>query len=755
MQPVPRTRRTPQNTQHTYSLGRRIYDVKTYPVQSPQGATILIYGHENGVTLIWRGGRRLKPPKRPSSEKQNGTNLENAVMVIDSDDEASSSVAFVDKPEFVDTPTTDAPVPEITQTLDLALGTAVLHVAVLPMPATAAEDAAWNGASILKSKIVFAVACATSDVYVITLPLTPPSHESKARPELRKSLMAGNAGTGAWGETLTLLTGPARPCGGLAITLVRHKPGSRSRSTERPAGQAAPATRVIAAAHSREASGILRLWDVALDAKPGNVNRVEPFQTEYLPSPLSSIAFNPTHTTQLLTVTSSQAARIYDYATAALPSEDASEGPFPTQGSWLLSLYPPFARGPSMSTTRKPIVAAEWIANGRAVLVLLADGQWGIWDIDGASPSAGGTTGTGSLFSKATAGLRGSAITSFSVSGHLEGTSPLRNPGTQKSSTAPGATGDFVPMTPHARREAITSATAGGPERLATVRGGIAVAQLAPQGTGPGEESAVLWLGGTDPVVSVIPVISRFWDSQLRRATGGGVNLWSGAQPTRMLRLADLGAGLLGERCTGAAAIPKSGQAAGTSGSSTVKDGNGNPAEGLPIEVLIQGESRLVVVHESEDASSLTSRLLGARRKPRADLGPTRAILAYPRPDQPAGSNNVSFNLSIAQPRPRKTGGLFQARPLSSSAKGSFDQSMDVAPSTEVPDEPPSAPSSQQGLMFINDLSFAADQPDDELEAESRDIEQELLDVMEIDRELAQMNREWERGTKRVFFEED
>ncbi|KAL2151135.1 hypothetical protein VTH82DRAFT_6233 [Thermothelomyces myriococcoides] len=703
-----------------YSLGRRIYDVKTYPVQSPQGATILLYGHENGVTVVWRGGRALKPPKQSTSEKQNGANLENAVMVIDSDDETSSPAAFVDKPEFLDAPTTDAPVPEITQTLDLALGTAVLHVAVLPMPATSADDAAWNGADILKTKIIFAVTCATTDVYVITLPLTPPSHESKARPELRKNLLAGNAGTGVWGETLTLLTGPSRPCGGLAITLVRPKPGSRSRSTERPAGQAAQATRVIVAAHSREASGVLRLWDVALDAKPGNVNRVEPFQTEYLPSPLSSLAFNPTHTTQLLAVSSSQAARIYDYATAALPSDDTSEGPFPTQGSWLLSLYAPFARGPSMSTTRKPIVGAEWIANGRAILVLLADGQWGIWDIDGASPSAGGT-GTGSLFSRATAGLRGSAITNFSVSGHLEGT-----------------------------------------KRLATVRGGIAVAQLAAQGTGPGEESAVLWIGGTDPVVSVIPVISRFWDSQLRRAAGGGVNLWSGAQPTRMIRLTDLGAGLLGERCTGAVAIPKTNQAvaAPTNGSSVAKEGNGNRSEGLPIEVLVQGESRLVVVHESEDAGSLTSRLLGARRKPRADLGPTRAILAYPSPDQPPSSNNVSFNVSFSQPRSRKTGGLFQTRPRpsssSSSAKGaSFDQSMNVLPSTEVPDETQSAPSSQQGLMFINDLSFAADQPNDELEVESRDIEQELRDVMEIDRELAQMSREWERGTKRVFFEED
>jgi hypothetical protein len=37
---------------------------------------------------------------------------------------------------------------------------------------------------------------------------------------------------------------------------------------------------------------------------------------------------------------------------------------------------------------------------------------------------------------------------------------------------------------------------------------------------------------------------------------------------------------------------------------------------------------------------------------------------------------------------------------------------------------------------------------------EGRDIEQELMDIMEIDRELEQLEHERERGRKRVFFEE-
>ncbi|KAL2266696.1 hypothetical protein VTJ83DRAFT_6048 [Remersonia thermophila] len=745
MQAVPKTRRTPQNTQHTYSLHRRIYDVKTYPVRSPQGATILIYGHDNGITLVWRGGRRLKPPKKPVNDQRNGSSTEDSVVIVDSDDEASAAT-FVDKPEFEEQPTADAAVPDIVQTLDLALASAVAHIAVLPMPSCAADDVSWSGAKILASRMVFAVTCASSDVYVVTLPLTPPSHESKERPELRKNLLAGNAGTGAWGETLTLLAGPSRPCGGVAISLVKPKPGSRSRSAERPS-QAAPPARAIVAAHSREASGTLRLWDVTLDAKPGTTGRVDPFQTEYLPAPLSSISFNPGHLSQLLTVTPSQAVRIYDYAAAALPSDDASEGPFPAQGSWLLSLYPPFARGPSMSTARKPIVAAEWIAQGRAILALLADGQWGIWDVDGASPSAG----SNSLFSKANTGLRGSAITAFCVSGHLEGTSPLRNPAAQKS-TAP-APGELVPMTPHTRRDAMVSGLAGGLEKLAAVRGGISVARLPAQGTGPGEESAVLWLaGGVDPIVSVIPLVSRFWDSQLRRAVGGGVNLWSGAQPTRMIRLSDLGLGLFGERCTGAVALPKTARnpSAETNGASTTSKEHGSSHEGLPIEVLIQAESRLMFVHESDDAASLTTKLLGVRKKPRVEPGPTKAILAYTRGDKPI-SQNTSFELSFAQPhRPATNRSLF-ARAPSAARTTTPGVSFDTLPADEVVT---SAPSSQQGLMFINDLELAADQPDNEFEAEGRDIEQELMDIMEIDRELEQLEHERERGTKRVFFEE-
>lgn len=743
-----------------YNLNRRVHDVKTYPIQSPQGATILIYAYENGISLVWRGGRPLKRPKPNTNKgKQNGGSTDDAVMVIDSDDEtprkSSKSTVFVDKPEFEDAPTDElSSPPETVQTLDLALGTAALHVTVPPLAPSTAEDAAWAGSDILKERIVLAVACATNDVYVITLPLTPPSHESKARPELRKDLLAGVAGKGLWGETLTLLGGQTKKSDGVAMALVKQRQPNpeRSRSVDRSGGPQPPSpARVVVAACAAEASGVLRFWDVNLESKP-STGRIEPFQAEYLPSPLKSISFNPSHSTQLLAVDSPHAIRIYDYAAPSLP-EDISDGPFPTQGSWLLSLYPPFSQNMTMSTSRKPILDAAWVSHGCAVLALLADGQWGIWDIDGVAPSLPSGGGSGGLFGRYSSSIRGTGLTNFSASGYLEGTSALRNPGSQKSPAAPGS-GEFVPMTPHTRRDALASSASGAVEKLAAVRGGIEVLHAQPLRASIGPtmpECAVLWIASADPIVAVIPGVSRFWDAQLRRGVGGGVNLFSGAQPTRMIRLTDLGAGLLGERCTGIAAIARQNRDhhdAATSTGTPVNGENTNSAEGLPIDVVVKGESRLVVVRESEDGAPVPNRLLSARNKPRFIGRSASAIITYPRLEKPS---SVKFNLSVSRAGNRRASR--QRLPVA----GLFEPtSMDVLPSTEVDDDagpPPARPTRDTGLAFMQSLNVAADVADED-EAQERNVEAEILDIMEIDRELEEMENERQSGRKHVFFEE-
>ncbi|KAI0165163.1 hypothetical protein GGR52DRAFT_97496 [Hypoxylon sp. FL1284] len=751
---VPRVRRTAQNTQYTYNLTSRIHAVQTYPVLSPQGATILIYGHENGITIVWRGGRRFKPEAASESErgptsKQNGKPPPaDAVMIVDSDNEDTAQAngqPFVDKPQFEDSVDKDAPYPEITQTLDLEFGTAVLHLATLPITPCTAEDAPWAGADLLKEKIVFAASCATREVFLITLPLVPPSPKSKARAELQDELFVGKAGNGKWGEKLTPLHGQTKCSDGLAMTLVKFKSpteGNRSAERSRSASRAPP--RVIVAAHASDACGTLRLWDVPLEGSLKAAARIEPFQAEYLPKPLTSISFNPTHSTQLLCNASPDAVRIYDYALASMAPDDMSEGPFPSQGSWLVSFYPPFSRP---SSSRKPILAASWIAHGRAILVLLADGQWGIWDVDGVSPQGQGPA----LFGRPGSGIRGDALTEFNVSGYVEGTSPLRNPASQRVS---GGGSDFVPMTPHSRRDAL--AASFGPERLASVKGGIVVTSVPASATSTADESVALWIGGAEHVF-VIPGVLKFWDAQIRKGAGGGVNLFSGAQPTRMVRLNDLSVGLMGERCTGVGAIVRFSESSNGNGDATTVVPSGNE-EGLPVELLVRGETRLVVVRESETVvGTRIGGVVGRRSKRMSERGrENTAIVVYPPPQQPG---SVAYNLSVG-PRKKK-----------SSRWGADDSDNDENEKGEENGTPAPAPAPAPsmllparprggGLAFADNLNAAADaeQADDDYDDGAdggRDVEVEMLDIMEIDRQLDAMDGGRGRGRKKVIFDDN
>ncbi|KAM3566554.1 hypothetical protein ARSEF4850_000504 [Beauveria asiatica] len=696
---APRIRRTTQHTFFTYNLSRRIHDVQTYPTQSPQGAAILIYGHETGATVVWRGGRRFKPSKKPEPAKQhqNGGSADASVMVIDSDEEEPTkttprAAAFVDKPEF-EASTEQGPYTEIIQTLDLTFGTSILHVAVLPDSPNPTSGAATANA-LHSDKIVFAVSCANNDAYVVVLPSTPPSPDSKARPELRMDLLAGQAGSGAWGESLIALGGQTRPSNGLAIALAKPS------STQPPS-----ASRLIVAAHSKQASGVLQLWDVALDVKAERP--LEPFQTEYLPSPLKKISFNPTHSTQLLTISATDAARIYDYATSSILGDPEATGPFPSQGSWLLSLYQPFAKP---SVTRKPILDAAWIARGQAIFVLLADGMWGVWDIDGVSPRSA----SANMSTKLKSGVRGAALTAFSISGYVEGTGSLRSIATQRKESQQG---EFAPMTPHTRKQATASLTSTNTlDRLASVHGSVRTVAISSFKKSSYDEALVLWVGSLEHVC-VVPAILRFWESQLNKGSAGGVNIFSGSAPTRMTKLADLATGLLGEPCCGVDLIP-------AHSSSCAADG------GMNVEVVIRGESRLVIARDSDGSGSKKlvlhrSRRLFSKEHP-------NAIIVHGEKDKVP--SKLSFNLSTA-----KAGSLR----LKAAAPVDEDQEMGEGPL--VASSRPSV-----GFDFANTLSAAADVASDI----SRDVEAEMLGIMEIDQALDNLEGTPTRSRKRVFFDD-
>ena len=622
-------------------------------------------------------------------------------MIIDSDDEepaakTKTSIQFVDKPEF-EAEEDETAGQEIMQSLDLTLGAAVLNVAVLSTPYCTAANAP---SEILREKMVFAVSCSSDEVYVVTLPLTPPSPTSLARPELREGLLGGRAGSGAWGESLVLLGGQSKRSDGIAIALPDSK-----------ASQRADRAHAIVASHSREAAGTLRLWNVPLDQKGRPSRAVEPFQVEYLPKPLTSILFNPTHRTQLLAVSATDAVRVYDYALPSLPPDPDTAGPYPTQGSWLLSLYQPFAKG---SSSRKPFLDAAWIAHGRAVFALLADGMWGIWDIGGVSPLPAGVN----VPTKLKSGVKGAALTVFSVSGYLEGSSSLRSGGAQNKDNR---SGDFAPMTPHTRKQATSHLTSSLPaDRLSTIHGGLKVSPLPSNDNTLQDESVALWVGSLDHVY-VVPAVSRFWDSQLRKGSGGGVNLFSGAQPTRMIKVGDLHSGLVGEHCCGIDLVL-----------SRTKS-KGDDDSGLPVDAVVQGESRIVFVQQSQDSPTLS--LVSNSRKRVFSKGERSSAIIVK--GQQGRISSKSYDLSTF-----KAGSLRQ-RP---SIFAKEDQSMD---GDDTPKQSLSRP--RGGFEFTKSLNEAADASADI----SRDVDLEMLDIMQIDQALDTMEDSRGSGRKKVFFEED
>lgn len=795
----PRVRRTPQNIQCLYNTDYRLHTVQAYPILSPQGASIFLYGHENGVTVVWRGGRRLK---RASKAEAKSVPNNDAVMVLDSDSDdgaaaaaaasastSATSAIYVDNPVFEDALSAETAhdgFPPVQQTLDLALGMAVLHVSVLPLAPSVAKDAE---PSLLREQMVFAVSCATNDIYVVTLPLTPPSHESKERPQLQLDLLSSRAGHRAFGEVLIPLGGQTKRADGVALTLAKQS-ATTARTSNSNSGSATSATqvRIIVAAHSHEASGTLRLWDVTVDSKHtasattlSALDRpLDPFQTEYLPRPLAGVAFNPTHPTQLLAVSPQDAVRVYDYTIPAIPSDDMSEGPFPAQGSWLLSLYPPFSRNQTTTAVRKPIVAASWVAHGHAILTLLADGQWGIWDV---YRNNGNTATLGSR--SATSRNRGASLAAFSISGQIEGTTPLRNPA---ASTRKSAEGEFVPMTPHTRRDALASAFSAKVEGLVALRGGVEVVQqYSVHGGSTPTESAVLWLGGTDYIVAVIPDVTRFWDAQLRGGGGGGVNLFSGARPARMIRLMDLNASLMGERCCGVSAVSQVSKPRPRGLDEDGEEGEDEDVDEkvpwinskLPIEIIVQGESRLVMIRDNTEdifSGDLTSRLLASSKK-RKDRGAVNtAIVVETRPRQPdrvgvvlgankSGSLSSGIATGRRDIRPGTSKSLFavpsqpaaSATPTTPTPKvlhqqDRFDNINEVS-FTQSMMAPPKMATENNKLAFAGDLSKAANASDDEDAANERNVEEEMLNIMEIDQALEAMEEHHGADSQNVFFE--
>lgn len=480
------------------------------------------------MRIVWRGGRAFRRQAAASAPKKTNGAKE-AVISLESDDEERAVKAFEDKPEFEESEQEldpSKPYPSILQTLDLQFGTDVQHLATLPSPALKAEGPSWRGLDSMKKKIVFTAACGDSSLRLVTIPLTPPSPESKARPEFRSNFIEAHAGKGQWDETVVVIAGHSKPSDGVAMTADFSRSESKQESGK-------PESQIIIASHSKEVTGLLLLFKISVTSPEP---RVEPFQKIFLASPAKSLSFNPSLSaqrfSQLLIAEAAGVCRIYDYNEVPVKRLEASEV---DQGSFLLSLYTSFRNpkdqypprlGIYAGLGRKNIVDAQWVAAGAAVVVLTSDGEWALWDIEGAGPGASKNQT-----------IHGGSATRYSLSGYIDTGTKSRQTSLHQTSTS-----KFAPMTPSTRKFLEPFGAKGS---NSSVQGQISIIEI--PGTSPIaplEESIVFWLGES---YTIIPSLSKYWAANSRKS-GSGSLFGNTTIGSRMLRLE--GFDLEGERCT-------------------------------------------------------------------------------------------------------------------------------------------------------------------------------------------------------------
>ncbi|KAH6873303.1 hypothetical protein BKA58DRAFT_439375 [Alternaria rosae] len=517
-------------TQLRYELPHRVHDSTVYPVKAPNGSTIVLYGHETGVGILWRGGRPLKrtapPPKQPAKPaKVNGTSKD-AIMIIDSDDDEPAKAAaepplkaeFEDEEEELDP---DQPYASIVQQLSLSLSTQVLYIAVPQIPSASTLRPADTIPPIFSKNIVFTIACADSTIRVITLPLSPPPHVAKDKLRSAKP---------QFGENVVKVHGhQSIPMGVTMTWTARGEPSSAedgdddvdmdeeeedtADSRRKPQSRADGGFDILVASHSAELGGLLKLFRFELSETALQVSHpVAPYKTLALSKPASRIAFNtaqypkPRHS-QLLVADSAGTTRIYDPFTLPIRKRRGS-GSRAEPGAFIGTFRSSFesvknvALTPAVLPSRKAIIDAAWASDGRHIVALLADGEWGVWDVDRSGPSPPADP------------------SAFSLRGYV-GTAEKEGTSGGASSPKRGSRNSLAPMTPNTRkRKEETLFQGSASSSTVATRGGVSVASITSNNGASAEDSVLIWYGSE---IHRIADLIKFWTRTASASSGGSL----------------------------------------------------------------------------------------------------------------------------------------------------------------------------------------------------------------------------------------
>lgn len=481
----PRVTKRERKLQLAYDLPHRIRCARIYPVPCSNGSTLLLYGHDQGLKALYRGGRR--PKRRTAQEPPAARTRSKDVVILDDDEEeepqqaGSSRVEYEDEEDEMDS---DTPHPNIIQELDLKLGSAVLHLATPSLSTQASQRPA-----IAKNHAIVATHTADGKVRVLRIPLAPslPADSREAAQAISE-------------DEVEL------PFGRTMLRDISIKILTRFRGGSLHARSSEAETAIFVAA----VSDSLRQWRLPTNASEILVDDAS-LQRLPLLSNATKVSYHPaTASAQTLIVDSESAVRIYDPfapkdATLRPTSSDSVSMEGDDTGKWVTAFQAPYHALPQDYPTipsRKKILDARWILSGRAILALLDDGEWGIWDF---SVSAQSNKNVGEFILH---GFLGSA-----------GNAAPADPGKQRKGTS-----KLAPMTPNTRKTKSETFFSGAPKAPGAVsKGGISVTGT-DNLTGQTDESAMLWY---DTEVYTIPNVQLFWQRSLNVSSSGVGSLYA------------------------------------------------------------------------------------------------------------------------------------------------------------------------------------------------------------------------------------
>ncbi|KAL8994574.1 MAG: hypothetical protein Q9169_005492 [Polycauliona sp. 2 TL-2023] len=581
----------------------RGYQIRDGPLQALTlggiPGALEIRRHENGLRILWYGGRALKA--HLTEPRRNGAHSSGQSIALDSDDEADAPAShhqdiYLGSDEEDYDPS--KPFERVVQSLDLPFGVGVLHIAFPPYPAEPLQRRHATLPNLFSEKLVAAVTCSDASVRLITLPVDPPSQLRKRKVATNNKPYVADGSIGPYGEQITTITGgndyqTVPTCVSMTLapgTLPREdsdvemeedemRPtrSSRSRSSSRARSlQGGEGWDILVASASSDLSGVLLIHRIPL-TEDGNqldltTRHIIPWNIQRLPTPAASIRFSPClphekRSSMLLVAETKGPVRILD----CIATETVS------QCTWLVTLLPDFQIAAPGRALRKRVLDAQWVQDGRAVIALLAEGEWGIWDLFDAQPKV-------SLSSHAHGASQLGYFSTFALAGSASGS---RHSDSQNHRTKDGGkTGRLAPMTPATRRIRQENLFTG-PNQQETegpARGGICITST--QDSKAIDDAILIW--HNDNII-VIPSLRTHWANKIK----GAGNLFGDGAKGEARTISNVS--LRGERRIDVVLLPTGSRCKPPRSSSSER-------------VLVLGETRFVVVTAPLSEPQTTSR---------------------------------------------------------------------------------------------------------------------------------------------------